>query len=346
MYDSETTAQKEKYEADLKKEIKKLQRYRDQIKTWIANSDIKDKTQLVDYRKLIESRMERFKVCEKETKTKAFSKEGLANAARQDPKELAKQEVRDWINGAVETLSQQIEEFEAEIEAIPVKRGKPTKPLLVEQFEESIERHNQHTRLLEQLIRLIDNESVVPEDVNDIKEMVEDYVERNQLDFDEFANPDDIYMALPFDLNEVFEAQAAGEMRLDEKVKASKEANKEKETKEESTKEKKKEKKSKKDKKKDLSPLDPMDELTMLVKSAPASSKPKSTPATSGPQSAAPVVSRLGGPQQQAQRRPGMPGAPLGGPGAGGPGPGMAGAPTSTPCWMIWLFQRPCHHLC
>ncbi len=27
-------AQKEKYEADLKKEIKKLQRYRDQIKTW------------------------------------------------------------------------------------------------------------------------------------------------------------------------------------------------------------------------------------------------------------------------------------------------------------------------
>ncbi|RWW47331.1 hypothetical protein BHE74_00046698 [Ensete ventricosum] len=32
-----------KFEADLKKEIKKLQRYRDQIKTWIQSSDIKDK---------------------------------------------------------------------------------------------------------------------------------------------------------------------------------------------------------------------------------------------------------------------------------------------------------------
>lgn len=32
---------------------------------------------LVDARKLIEREMERFKICEKETKTKAFSKEGL-----------------------------------------------------------------------------------------------------------------------------------------------------------------------------------------------------------------------------------------------------------------------------
>ena len=46
--------QKEKYEADLKKEIKKLQRQRDQIKTWISSSDIKDKRALLDNRKLIE----------------------------------------------------------------------------------------------------------------------------------------------------------------------------------------------------------------------------------------------------------------------------------------------------
>ena len=45
-----------------KKEIKKLQRYRDQIKTWSANSDIKDKKALLDARKLIEREMERFKV--------------------------------------------------------------------------------------------------------------------------------------------------------------------------------------------------------------------------------------------------------------------------------------------
>ena len=52
-----STAQnlKEKYEADLKREIKKLQRFRDQIKTWYASSEVKDKAPLVDQRKLIES---------------------------------------------------------------------------------------------------------------------------------------------------------------------------------------------------------------------------------------------------------------------------------------------------
>ncbi len=43
MYDTENANQKEKFESDLKKEIKKLQRYRDQIKTWIQSSEIKDK---------------------------------------------------------------------------------------------------------------------------------------------------------------------------------------------------------------------------------------------------------------------------------------------------------------
>ena len=34
VYDTDSGAQKEKYEADLKKEIKKLQRYREDIKKW------------------------------------------------------------------------------------------------------------------------------------------------------------------------------------------------------------------------------------------------------------------------------------------------------------------------
>ena len=46
---------KEKYEEDLKKEIKKLQRLRDQIKSWIALPEIKDKSTLLDKRKLIET---------------------------------------------------------------------------------------------------------------------------------------------------------------------------------------------------------------------------------------------------------------------------------------------------
>ena len=47
--------QKEKYEIELKKEIKKLQRLRDQIKIWQSNDDIKDKQALKEARKQIET---------------------------------------------------------------------------------------------------------------------------------------------------------------------------------------------------------------------------------------------------------------------------------------------------
>lgn len=40
---------------DLKSQIKKLQRLRDQIKTWMQSNDIKDKQPLLDNRKLIET---------------------------------------------------------------------------------------------------------------------------------------------------------------------------------------------------------------------------------------------------------------------------------------------------
>mgnify|MGYP003729794895 CR=1 FL=1 len=55
VHNAANSNQKEKYEADLKKEIKKLQRLRDQIKSWIASAEIKDKSNLLDYRKLIET---------------------------------------------------------------------------------------------------------------------------------------------------------------------------------------------------------------------------------------------------------------------------------------------------
>jgi hypothetical protein len=55
MQNSTNQTQKEKLETDLKTQIKKLQRLRDQIKTWVANNDIKDKAALLDNRKLIET---------------------------------------------------------------------------------------------------------------------------------------------------------------------------------------------------------------------------------------------------------------------------------------------------
>lgn len=55
MQASTNQTQKEKLETDLKTQIKKLQRLRDQIKTWVASNDIKDKSVLLENRRLIET---------------------------------------------------------------------------------------------------------------------------------------------------------------------------------------------------------------------------------------------------------------------------------------------------
>ena len=52
---STNASQKDKLEDSLKKEIKKLQRSRDQIKGWASQNDIKDKKPLLEQRKLIET---------------------------------------------------------------------------------------------------------------------------------------------------------------------------------------------------------------------------------------------------------------------------------------------------
>ncbi|XP_024382467.1 uncharacterized protein [Physcomitrium patens] len=204
VYDTENVNQKEKFEADLKKEIKKLQRYRDQIKMWIQSNEIKDKKALVEARKQIEREMERFKVCEKETKTKAFSKEGLGQQPKTDPRDKAKGESRDWLNNMVSELESQIDSFEAEMEGLQVKKGKARPPRLTH-LEESINRHKLHIIKLELVLRLLDNDELSADEVQEVRHLVEDYVERNQEDFEAFEDVDDIYQYLPLDKIEALE---------------------------------------------------------------------------------------------------------------------------------------------
>ncbi len=212
LYSTDNVNQRDKHEANLKTEIKKLQRFREQIKTWHANNDIKDKSALADARSNIERRMEKFKVCEKEAKTKAFSKEGLqAAASRLDPKEKAKQEMRDWLNSTVDQMNTQIEEFEAEVEDLGSSGGKKKGkvPPRVAHLEESIARHRQHIARLEQMLRLLDNDEITSEDVENIKDLVDDYLDRSQEDPDEFAIPDDLYADVLEALENMSEAVVA-----------------------------------------------------------------------------------------------------------------------------------------
>lgn len=69
--------------------------------------------------------MEQFKICEKDTKTKAYSKEGLARETRTDPKEIERDEKRCWLNDWLERLGDIVDSIEADTEKITsVKGGK------------------------------------------------------------------------------------------------------------------------------------------------------------------------------------------------------------------------------
>ncbi|KAJ7067966.1 Not1 N-terminal domain, CCR4-Not complex component-domain-containing protein [Mycena amicta] len=188
--DTVVQAQKEKLELELKTQIKKLQRLRDQIKTWVASNDIKDKSQLVENRKLIETQMEKFKATEKEMKTKAFSKEGLIQAARLDPKEQEKEEATSWLQTQVEELQMQVEQAEAEIEGLQGAGKKKNKsgPAAgrLEELEALNERRKWHISRLEIVLRLLNNGSLAAERCLALKDDVQYFVESNtEEDFDE-----------------------------------------------------------------------------------------------------------------------------------------------------------------
>uniref|UniRef100_A0A673FZN3 CCR4-NOT transcription complex subunit 3 n=1 Tax=Sinocyclocheilus rhinocerous TaxID=307959 RepID=A0A673FZN3_9TELE len=190
LYNAANANQKEKYESDLKKEIKKLQRLRDQIKTWVASNEIKDKKQLVENRKLIETQMERFKIVERETKTKAYSKEGLGLAQKVDPAQKEKEEVGQWLTNTIDTLNMQVDQFESEVESLSVqtrkKKGDKEKQDRIEELKRMIERHRYHIRMLETILRMLDNDSVQVDAIRKIKDDVEYYLDSSQdPDFEE-----------------------------------------------------------------------------------------------------------------------------------------------------------------
>uniref|UniRef100_A0A4W5PX63 CCR4-NOT transcription complex subunit 3 n=1 Tax=Hucho hucho TaxID=62062 RepID=A0A4W5PX63_9TELE len=190
LHNAANANQKEKYEADLKKEIKKLQRLRDQIKTWVASNEIKDKRQLVENRKLIETQMERFKIVERETKTKAYSKEGLGLAQKVDPAQREKEEVGNWLTNTIDTLNMQVDQYESEVESLSVqtrkKKGDKEKQDRIEELKRFIEKHRYHIRMLETILRMLDNDTLPVDSIRKIKDDVEYYMDSSQdPDFEE-----------------------------------------------------------------------------------------------------------------------------------------------------------------
>lgn len=215
VHNATNSNQKEKYESDLKKEIKKLQRLRDQIKTWLASSDIKDKRQLIENRKLIETQMERFKVVERETKTKAYSKEGLGAAQKLDPAQQEKDEINQWLSNSINALNLQSEQYESEIESLLAsfkKKRDKEKESQIEKIKSSLMRHRFHIVRLETILRKLDNMTLDVEQIKTIKDDVEYYIE----DPEQFEDSEMIYDDL--DLDSVAETIALPKVAVEDVV--------------------------------------------------------------------------------------------------------------------------------
>lgn len=191
--------QREKFEGELKKCIKKLQRFRDQIKGWIGSNDVKDKRQLVEARKIIENRMERFRAAEKESKTKTYSRAGMSQA-KVDERVLA---IREWTEDISTVLREQNKTMGDEIVLLNSKAGKnrqTSDPEALERIvtlECAIERNTHHLQCLEIISRRVGTKRLTVDQVEEIKPLVEAYSEQN-LEPDYYED-DDIYASVRVD---------------------------------------------------------------------------------------------------------------------------------------------------
>ncbi|KAG8939821.1 general negative regulator of transcription subunit 5 [Tulasnella sp. 419] len=175
--------QKEKLELDLKFQISKLQRLRDQIKTWVAGSEVKDKSILIENRKLIETQMEKFKASEKEKWSKALSKDFI-QAHRQAPKETEKLEVQAILSSMLEELARQVEHTEVEMAGLSAAMEKKNKAELASKVDELSKlnaRRNWHISRLVIVMQLLKNGTLSTEAVENLKEDVSYFVECNMV---------------------------------------------------------------------------------------------------------------------------------------------------------------------
>jgi len=183
--------QKEKFEVDLKKEIKRLQRYRDSVKTWASQDAIKQKPPLIEARKEIETRMERVwrffqsKRSERqglqsgEMKLKSYSKEGLGK--RHLEPLTAQQEVAiGWIDKQEEALKCQLDDLIEQQERLTGSSRKKKKNRERDDeelaLEKRVEQHEFHIKKMKMLKEVVINRKIKPSLIDSIKEEVEYYV--------------------------------------------------------------------------------------------------------------------------------------------------------------------------
>lgn len=103
--------------------------------------------------------MEAFKNYERESKTKAFSKEGLQRQREKEKKGVdGRKEITEWLQSVIDRLERQVENIELQIESIDTKKRKNNPDY--DEYLRIMARHQVHLNSLERILRLWENEVI------------------------------------------------------------------------------------------------------------------------------------------------------------------------------------------
>mmetsp|Transcript_28732 Transcript_28732/g.65240 ORF Transcript_28732/g.65240 Transcript_28732/m.65240 type:complete len:581 (-) Transcript_28732:168-1910(-) len=163
---------KEKFVQELEKEIKKLHRLGDQVKTWLKQADIKDKSELNRAKKNIELRYKR---------GKEFYKDGESSEPKAGDVSLFQQQEQEnfeFIHESMQTLREQLDAMDAEMEMIS-KQKKPNEDRRA-MLEGMTDGHKWHIKKMERLLRHLTNFDIDHDTFESIKAGIEYYVDENQ----------------------------------------------------------------------------------------------------------------------------------------------------------------------
>ncbi|OBA20092.1 Not3-domain-containing protein [Metschnikowia bicuspidata var. bicuspidata NRRL YB-4993] len=187
---STNDSQREKLESDLKKEIKKLQKFRDQIKTWQGNDSLEAtiaSLKLQEHRRLVEEAMECYKEVEKNSKMKSFSNQSIMLASLDNGEHELSPEVEDayeYLAGVTDELLEQNEQLESEYEKISQKKVRKNNLLIIEERKQELEnlrqRNEFHIAKIESVMSYLKTNKISVQLIWEIQEDLNFYVESNQ----------------------------------------------------------------------------------------------------------------------------------------------------------------------
>lgn len=187
---SNNDSQREKLEADLKKEIKKLQKFRDQIKTWQGNDSLEATIapqKLQDHRRLVEEAMECYKEVEKNSKMKSYSNQSIMLAALDNAEQELTPEGREaakFLREVEEELNDQNEKLDEEYEKLSQKKVRKNNLLAIEERKLELEgfksKNEFHLEKIEGLLGFLTSGKIAAELILAIQDDLNFYVESNQ----------------------------------------------------------------------------------------------------------------------------------------------------------------------